>query len=132
VRQQLAAWMAVLCLAVVTLLALQVARVLNPAEAVVAPVDQAPEPGAAERGRDVYDELRCATCHSIAGAGNPRYPLDGVSERLDRERIRAWIVGAGALADSLPPSALRRKRAGALADDELGALVEYLLRLPGR
>lgn len=134
-RQQLAVWTAILCLAVVTLLAFRVARALNPGEAMTVPGDPVGtlEPRTAERGRVVYEEAGCPTCHSIAGVGNPRNPLDGVSERLDEGRVRDWIVGAGALADSLPPSAVRRKRGyQALPEEDLDALVTYLLELPRR
>jgi len=135
VRQQLAVWTAILCLAVVTLLAFRVARALNPGEGMprTAEPPRSVEAQAAQRGRLIYVESGCPTCHSVAGVGNPRNPLDGVSARLDEDRIRAWIVGAGALADSLPPSAARRKRGyRALPGEDLEALVAYLLGLPGR
>ncbi|HSH16895.1 MAG TPA: c-type cytochrome, partial [Verrucomicrobiae bacterium] len=34
-----------------------------------------------ERGRTIYGQQGCATCHAIAGSGNPRHPLDGTGDR---------------------------------------------------
>ena len=31
-----------------------------------------------EAGRKIYQQQGCGLCHSIAGQGNPRNPLDGV------------------------------------------------------
>src|SRR5690606_1998233 len=61
----------------------------EPAAAVtpMAPAPTAPVAAAAAddiaRGRAVYEKQNCATCHSIAGEGNPRYPLDGVGASWD-------------------------------------------------
>lgn len=78
-------------------------------------------------GRTVYEAQRCAACHSIAGAGSPRYPLDGVGARLDRSELRKWIVGAPELEDALPAGAFRRKqRYQELPESELDALVSWL------
>lgn len=82
-------------------------------------------------GRTVYEAQRCAACHSIAGAGNPRYPLDGVGARLARDELRKWIVGAPELEDALPASALRRKQQyQGLPESELDALVSWLEGIP--
>lgn len=66
-------------------------------------------------GRATYEEQRCAACHSIAGEGSPRYPLDGVGSRLTHEEIRLWIVDPQEISpgvrkpafDDLEPEALR-------------------------
>ena len=36
----------------------------------------------------------CARCHSIAGKGNPRRPLDGVGARRNAAELRDWNIGA--------------------------------------
>ena len=104
------------------------------------PASSGAEPGSAltqtpdsVRGRMVFDSLGCARCHSVAGAGSPRYPLDGVGARRNAAQLRAWTQGAEVLADSLPPSAWRTKQAfNALKPADLNALVAYLLSLKGR
>lgn len=49
-------------------------------------------PSRIERGRAVYAEQKCQACHSIAGVGSRRYPLDGVGSKLTADDIRKWIV----------------------------------------
>ena len=76
------------------------------------------------RGREVYQELRCQTCHAIAGAGNRRYPLDGVGAKLTEEQIRKWIVSPREMNPSV------RKRAyDNVPADKIEALVAYMLSL---
>lgn len=81
-------------------------------------------------GRRVYESLDCATCHSIAGQGSPRSPLDGVGTHLDPAGIRAWILGEDSVAEDLSPRALRVKRAYRELDDaQIDAMVSYLANL---
>jgi cytochrome c5 len=88
---------------------------------------------AREAGRGVYDAQGCATCHSIEGAGNPRYPLDGVADRWEPDEIRAWVTGTGLAADFLSDAIARRKqRYLELPEDEMNAIVLYLSGLTER
>lgn len=90
------------------------------------PVDSA----LAARGRAVYSALSCGRCHAVAGAGNPRSPLDGVGARRGAPEIRAWVTASGEVRRELPRSVIRTKEGfDALADEELEALVEYLSSL---
>jgi len=82
---------------------------------------------APERGRAAYAQHNCATCHSIAGTGNPRYPLDGTGDRWEPDELRDWIVGTGVAAETLSPAMRRRKqRYQSMPAEELSALVHYL------
>jgi cytochrome c553 len=99
-----------------------------------AAIDQPIKPDVAnpdtERGRTLYAQNGCATCHAIAGAGNPRHPLDGVGSRLDAEVLRDWILGTGAAADLLPVTVCRRKeRFQKLPAEDQDALVAYMVSL---
>jgi mono/diheme cytochrome c family protein len=76
-----------------------------------------------ERGTAVYREQKCQACHSIAGAGNKRYPLDGVGSRLTEEEIRKWIVAPREMNPRVA------KRAYKLPQEDLDALVEYMKSL---
>ena len=83
-----------------------------------------------ERGRAVYAQNQCATCHAIAGEGNPRYPLDGVGMRWEPEDLRDWITGDGVAAEVLSAGVIRRKqRYRSLPGADLDALVAYLASL---
>lgn len=87
-------------------------------------------PAALQRGRNVYEQQRCATCHSIAGEGNPRNPLDDAGTKHDATALEEWITGAGKAAEVLPPSIAKRKqRYRALPREEIDALVAYLSTL---
>lgn len=46
---------------------------------------------ATERGREVYAMQKCALCHSIAGIGGKKMPLDRVGSRLKPEDIRKQV-----------------------------------------
>lgn len=75
-------------------------------------------------GREVYVEQDCSMCHSIAGEGSPRYPLDGVGSRLDADEIRLWIVDPQ---EARP--GVRKPAFDDLPEPEVDALVAYLQSL---
>ena len=77
-------------------------------------------------GRAVYGEQSCAVCHSIAGEGSPRSPLDGVGSRLSPEEIRLWIVDPQSMRPGVPKPSFDE-----LPEDDVDALVAYLQTLTG-
>lgn len=85
-----------------------------------------------EAGRRVYDREDCAACHSIAGAGNPRSPLDRAGARHDQEALRRWILGDGEAASALPRRVAHAKEEyRQLPAEDLDALVAYLRSAAG-
>jgi len=88
------------------------------------------DPESIAAGRLVYELQTCARCHSVAGRGNRRNPLDGVGARRRAEDLRDWITGAEALRAALPARAFKMKQAYAeLPGDDLEALVVYMRSL---
>jgi cytochrome c5 len=94
------------------------------------------EPAAALQESDSLAGLRvfrasgCERCHSVAGAGSPRYPLDGVGSRRNRDELRVWTVGAEAVQDSISPSALRAKqRYQQLSAEDMRVLLSFMAGL---
>jgi mono/diheme cytochrome c family protein len=86
--------------------------------------------GAVERGQQVYAAQKCAICHSVAGKGNQKGPLDSVGTKLTADEIRQWIVNATEMAAKT--GAMRKppmKSYTAMAKDDLDALVAYLATL---
>lgn len=83
-----------------------------------------------ERGRDLFGQHACATCHSILGNGNPRHPLDGTGNRWTPDELQHWMLGTGDAADELSAAIRRRKqRYQSLPLEDLNALVRYLSSL---
>ncbi len=46
---------------------------------------------AVDHGKVVYAAQKCSMCHSIAGVGNKKSPLDGVGAKLKADEIVKWI-----------------------------------------
>jgi len=83
-----------------------------------------------EQGRKVFTEQRCTACHSVAGEGNPRSPLDGVGALLTADELKMWTLGTGDAAESLSVATQRRKqRYRSMPESDLSALVAYLQTL---
>ena len=144
-REQWARNIALLTGVLVVLLAMMFAIIQNPSEPAPGTAGETsgrPYPSAAlsepdvekqelmAAGRRVFEAQRCARCHSIAGEGNPRNPLDGVGERRTVEAIRQWILAPAELKDQLPTWVFKAKQAYSnQAPEELDALVAYLQSL---
>jgi mono/diheme cytochrome c family protein len=84
-----------------------------------------------ENGAKVFAAQKCSLCHSIAGKGNAKGPLDDVGTKLKADEIRDWIVkpaemAAKAKADRKPPMPAKY---ASLPKDDLDALVTYLASL---
>jgi len=67
-------------------------RVPEPVPGVPAEKPVAAAPSLVKLGQEIYIEQACARCHSIAGRGSDRSPLDGVGARLSEAEIRAWLT----------------------------------------
>lgn len=103
-----------------------------PSPAAAVPTGVAAPAADSARGHAVFLAQNCARCHSVAGVGAARLPLDGVGSRRSAEQLRAWSTGAAVLADSLSPSALRTKQGYQLSAADLDALVAFLSSLKDR
>jgi len=94
--------------------------------ALVLPVSAFAQASAA-REEKVYAEQKCAVCHSIAGKGNPKGPLDDVGSRLSAEEIRLWMVDPATMTAKTKAARKPPMKAYAnLSKEELDALVAYM------
>jgi mono/diheme cytochrome c family protein len=59
---------------------------------VARPAAAAGQDDAVKKGEQVYAAQKCSTCHSIAGKGSKRVPLDGVGKKISADETREWIV----------------------------------------
>jgi cytochrome c553 len=87
-----------------------------------------------DKGAAVYAATGCSMCHSIAGKGNVKGPLDDVGSKLSAPEIRGWITdpagsAAKAKADRKPPMAAMQAKFKSLSKDDLDNLVAYLSSL---
>jgi mono/diheme cytochrome c family protein len=84
----------------------------------------------AERGMAVYAEQKCSVCHSIAGKGNAKGPLDDVGSRLTADQIHEWIVNPAEMTKKTKAERKPMMRAyPKLPKADLDALVAYMLTL---
>jgi len=85
----------------------------------------------AGKGAKVYADLKCSTCHSIAGKGNAKGPLDDAGTKFTAAELREWIVdpaGMTAKHKAMRKPAMPAKY-GSLPKEDLDALVAYLASL---
>lgn len=104
------------CVSVVALMTAGVASAQNQAQV--------------DRGQKVFAAQKCSICHSVAGQGNKKGPLEEVGAKLSADDIRQWITNAPAMAakakaERKPPM----KAYASLAQDDLDALVAYIQSL---
>ncbi len=88
--------------------------------------EEAARPDAAkvEKGQKVYTDKHCSMCHSIAGKGNPKTPLDGVASKMSGDDLKKYVTNPKSVkADS------KMKAYSDLAAEDLDALVAYLQTL---
>ena len=50
-----------------------------------------------EKGIKVYADQKCAMCHSIAGKGNVKGPLDDAGTKYKPEDLRQWMLDPAAM-----------------------------------
>jgi mono/diheme cytochrome c family protein len=86
--------------------------------------------GNAAHGKQLFTDNKCGVCHSIAGTGNKKGPLDEVGAKLSADDIRGWITSAPEMAakvkaDRKPPM----KSYPDLSKSDVDDLVAYLSAL---
>ena len=138
-REQWARNIALLTGLLVVLLAIMFAKIQNPeqppydttADSVeISPKIDVEQQTMLATGRIIFDTQGCARCHSIAGVGNPRYPLDDVGKRRTPETIRQWILAPTEIKDQLPAGAFQIKQTYRnQRPEDIDALVAYLQSL---
>jgi mono/diheme cytochrome c family protein len=94
--------------------------------AVVSAQDQA----TIDKGMKLYEQQKCSVCHSIAGKGSAKGPLDEVGSKLKADEIRQWLVDPKTMTEKTkaPRRPIMRAYAN-LPKEDLDALVAYMLSL---
>jgi mono/diheme cytochrome c family protein len=80
-----------------------------------------------DKGAAVFTAQRCALCHSLAGQGNAKGPLDGIGAKLSADDIRKWLVTPAEMAAAANATRKPAMRSFAnLPKQDLDALVAFL------
>jgi mono/diheme cytochrome c family protein len=81
-------------------------------------------------GQKVYAANKCGTCHSVAGKGNKKGPLDEVGSKLTDAEIREWIVNPKEMTKKTGEKRKPvMKEHPKLKPEEVDALVAYMQSL---
>jgi mono/diheme cytochrome c family protein len=83
----------------------------------------------ADAGKRVYDANKCSICHSVAGVGNKKGPLEDAAAKLSADQIRQWIVDAPAMSAKSNAARKPPMKAYTLPKEEVDALVAYVQSL---
>ena len=81
-------------------------------------------------GQKVFEAQKCSLCHSIAGKGNAKGPLDGVGKKHTAADLKLWITQPAEMAKQ--HNATRKplmKSFASLPTADVDALVAYLQTL---
>jgi mono/diheme cytochrome c family protein len=85
---------------------------------------------AQQSGQRVFEAQKCSLCHSVAGKGHTKGPLDGVGSKYSAADLKLWITDPAEMAKKTqatrkPPM----KSFASLSAADIDALVAYLQTL---
>ena len=95
----------------------------------MAAVPSAQDAAQIERAKKVYTEKKCANCHSIAGKGNKKGPLDDVGTKLSEAEIREWLSDPIGMAKKAKAERKPPMKALNLGKEDLDAMTAYMMTL---
>lgn len=78
------------------------------------------------KGEKVFADQKCSLCHSIAGKGNAKGPLDEVGSKLSADDIRAWITDSKGMTAKTKATRKPEMKVYTLPKEDVDALVAYL------
>jgi mono/diheme cytochrome c family protein len=85
----------------------------------------------ADQGGALFVSKKCTLCHSVAGKGNPKGPLDSAATTRKPDEIRLWILDPEAMREKTKATRTPAMKKTPLSDDQVDALVAYLGSLKG-
>ena len=89
----------------------------------------AEDPEKVAQGEKLYASEKCSKCHSIAGKGAKKGPLDGVGSKLSEEEIREWLVDPNTVAKRTKETRKPPMKPSKLPKEDIEALVAYMQSL---
>src|SRR4051812_37619399 len=85
--------------------------------------------GAKEDGPAIFVSQKCSLCHSIAGKGNPKGPLDSVGATNSAAEIKQWLTDAEGMRAKTKATRTPAMKTPKLAPEQLDTMVAYLQTL---
>jgi mono/diheme cytochrome c family protein len=82
--------------------------------------------GKAEQGATLFSAQKCTMCHSVAGKGNPKGPLDAMIAKNKAEHIRQWLQDPEGMRTKQNATRTPAMKPMKLSADQIDALVAYL------
>jgi len=80
-----------------------------------------------EQGAALFTSQKCVLCHSAAGKGNKKGPLDDAGKRLKADDIRAWLTHPDEMREKTKATRTPAMKDPKLTDDQVDALIAFLL-----
>jgi mono/diheme cytochrome c family protein len=81
------------------------------------------------KGEKLFVDQKCTLCHSVAGKGNVKGPLDGVGSKDSESDIRAWITDAPGMTAKTNATRKPAMKQFTLEKADVDALVAYVSSL---
>ena len=81
------------------------------------------------QGAKIYAAQKCEKCHSIAGKGAKKGPLDGVGSKLSEDEIRQWLVDAPGMTKKTKATRKPVMKSVKAPKEDIEALVAYMQSL---
>lgn len=98
--------------------------------AFVAATAHAQDAKLAAKGEQVFAANKCTMCHSVAGKGNAKGPLDGVGTKYTADELRDWMLKPAEMATKHKATRKPMKQPYTkLPKEDVDALVAYLQSL---
>ena len=98
--------------------------------AFVASTAHAQDAKLAAKGEQVFAANKCTMCHSVAGKGNAKGPLEGVGTKYSADELRDWLLKPAEMAAKHKATRKPMKQPYTkLPKEDVDALVAYLQSL---
>ena len=82
-----------------------------------------------EQGAALFVSQKCSQCHSIAGKGNAKGPMDGIGAKRTADEIQQWIVDPEAMRAKTKATRTPEMKLIKLGKAQVDALVAYLMTM---
>jgi len=77
-----------------------------------------------DSGKEVYADQKCMMCHSVAGIGNKRFPLDEIGSKMKADELKKFLMNP----KETKPNIIMKAYSN-LPQEDIDDLVAYLTTL---